>query len=68
MNLNYEMTLVMGCPEIYSSLVNFLFWFWGLHTQHMEVPRPGKESEPQLQPVPQWQQYWILNPLLQAGD
>ena len=33
----------------------FLFLFW-LHPWHMEVPGPGTESMPQLQPAPQpWQ-------------
>ena len=36
--------------------------------RHMKVPGPGIESEPQLQPVPQLRQHWILNPLCWAGD
>ena len=40
----------------------FLFLFWP-HLRHMEVPRPGTESELQLQPMPQLQQCQILNPL-----
>ena len=50
------------------AIINFkiLFWcsflfFFFLHPWHMEVPRPGIESEPQLQ------QHWILNPLSQEG-
>ena len=34
----------------------------------MEVPGPGIESEPKLQPTPQLQQYRILNPLHRARD
>ena len=36
-------------------------FFW-LHLLHMEVPRPGTESEPQPQPRSQLQQQWIFNP------
>ena len=36
--------------------------------RHMEVPRPGTESELQLQLKPQLQQHWILNLLGQAND
>ena len=32
-----------------------------LHLWHMEVPRPGNESEPQLQSMPQLQPCQILN-------
>ena len=35
---------------------------------HMEVPRPGIRSEPQLWPAPKLQQHQILNPLCQARD
>ena len=34
----------------------------------MEVPGPGIESELKLQPTPQLQQCWILDPLSLAGD
>ena len=44
------------------------FFFYRLHPQHMEVPRPGVESELQLQSMPQLWQHQILNPLYQAGD
>ena len=43
-----------------------LFYFW-LHLQHMDVPRPGSKSKPQLQPKPQLCQWLILNPLCQLG-
>ena len=49
----------------YSFLKTYLFW---PYTQHMEVPGPGIKSEPQLQPVPQLWQCWILNPLSRAED
>ena len=39
-----------------------------LHLQHMEVPGPGMESEPQLWPTPHLWQCQILNPLHQARD
>lgn len=40
----------------------FFFFFWP-HPEHMEVPWPGIESDPELQPVLQLRQLWILNPL-----
>ena len=62
----------------------FAFFFLGLHTQHMEVPRLGVESELQLpayttaiaMPDPSRVfnlhdsswQCWILNPLSEARD
>ena len=46
----------------------FLFFFKWLHPWHVEVPRPGIESKPQLQPTPQLRQSWILNPLCWPGD
>ena len=39
-----------------------IFFFFLVHPQHMEVPGPRTESEPQLQ------QCWILNPLHWARD
>ena len=41
--------------------------FW-LHPQHMEIPRPGIESELPLQPMPQLRLCWILNPLFHSGN
>ena len=35
---------------------------------YMEIPGSGGESEPQMQPTPQRQQWQILNPLCWAGD
>ena len=62
----------------------FFFHFLGLHPQHMEVPRPGVETEmqppaytaaiatwgskPHLQPYHSSQQCWILNPLSGVRD
>ena len=62
----------------------FLFCFLGSHLRHMEVPRLGVESELQLPvyttATATWysscicdlhhnsQQYWILNPLIEARD
>ena len=37
--------------------------FFGPPPWHMGVPGPGIESELELQPAPQLQQHWILNPL-----
>ena len=41
---------------------DFLFFFFPLHShlQHMDVPRPGIESELQLQPKPQLLPSWSL--------
>ena len=39
-----------------------LFFLFRPHPKHMEVARPGTESEPQLQ------KHWILNLLHWAGD
>ena len=47
---------------LYFTLLYFGFIFWP-HSGHMEVPRPGIKSEPQLRPEPQLQQHQILNPL-----
>ena len=38
------------------------FYFFKSYVQHMEVPRPGIESDSKLQTVPQLQQHWILSP------
>ena len=47
-------------PGLHTSVFS-LFFLWP-HPQHVEVPGPETESEPQL-----WQ-CWILNPLCLAGD
>lgn len=53
------------CPKCFlSSFVNIiylLFLLW-LHPRCVIVPGPGIESEPQLRPMPQPQQCWILQP------
>ena len=41
----------------------FIFSSFWLHPQHMEVPRPGTESELQLQPMPP-----LPNPLSEARN
>ena len=46
----------------------FYSYFLGTHLQHMEVPRLGIESKPQLRSMPQRWQHQILNPLHQAMD
>ena len=45
--------------------INIYIW---LHSWYMQVPRPGVESELQVEPTPQLQQSQILNPLHWAGD
>ena len=56
---------------LFIGLIVFLFWglfgFFWLHLQHMEVPRPGIKSEPQLWLTPQVWQHRILNPLHHSG-
>ena len=42
------------------SSILFLFFILWLHLGHMEVPRQGTESEPQLRPTLQWRQCQIL--------
>ena len=44
-----------------------LVFLW-LYPGHMQVPRPGTESQPQLQPTPQLWQCRTFNPLCQAED
>ena len=64
---NKHLIITVHCYILVMWLLwNFLF-FW-LHLQHMEVPRPGNESELQLQPTPQLQQCHIVKPLYRAGD
>ena len=46
----------------------FFFFFLRLYQWHMEVSRPGTESELELQPTLQVQQQWTFNPLLGTGD
>ena len=48
----------LGCSFFFFSPL-FQVYLW-----HMEVFRPGIKSELQLQPMPQLQQCWILNPPL----
>ena len=48
--------------------VCFLFFAFWPHPRHMEVSRPGIESELQLWLTPQLWQHHILNPLCQIGD
>ena len=49
-------------PFIY--LVSYVW----LNPWHMEVPGPGTESKPQLQPMPQLQQCQVLNPLCHSRN
>ena len=46
---------------LFSLLMFFFSLFFWPHPQHMEVPRSGTESEPQLR------QCWIFNTLCRAG-
>ena len=48
-------------PAFSSHFLKMYLFVW-THRQHMEVPRPGIESEPHLWPMPQLQ-----HPLGQAG-
>ena len=52
-----------------SCILLFIFPIFCGHTcSTWKFPRPGTESEPPLQPTPQLQQCWILNPVHLAGD
>ena len=60
-----------GISRLFSTVWQCCFFFGGgggSHLWHIEVPGPGIESEPQLQPKPQLQQCWILNPLCCAEE
>ena len=46
--------------SVFSFLFSLFFWLYPWHT---EVPGPGIESKPQLQPIPQRRQCQILNQL-----
>ena len=52
-----------------SSFFLFLF-FWILwpHPWHMEVPRPGTDSEPQQEPEPRQWHHWLFNPFHHQGN
>ena len=47
---------------------NSFFFFFFRCPMAYGVPRQGIRFEPQLQPKPQLQQHWILNPLCWARD
>ena len=47
------------CLFVYVCMYVCMYVFW-LHPRHMEIPRPGTESEPQLWLTPQLQQCQIL--------
>ena len=49
-------------------LIYVFCFFLGLPLWHMKIPRLGVEVELCLQPTPQPQQRWILNPLSKARD
>ena len=46
----------------------FSLFLFQPHLQYTEVPQPGIESELELQPMPQINQCWFLNPLRWARD
>ena len=48
--------------KINFSFLPLLFVFLWTHSEHMEVPGPGTESELHLWPLPQLWQCWILYP------
>lgn len=58
-----------SCFLVWQSLVCLMLLFLWPHSQQREVLTPGTEAEPQLQFMPQWQQWNIpYNPLCRAGD
>ena len=56
-----QRTLSGHITNVYTSLQS-LFFLWP-HLCHMEIPRPGIESEPQLRSTPYQQPHQIFNPL-----
>ena len=50
-------------PQFFSYVHCFflsnIFILWP-HSKYMKIPRPGIESKPQMWPMPQLQQHWIL--------
>ena len=53
-------------PYFISFLLFIYFFLFWPSLQHMDSPRPSMEFEPELQPTPQLQQCWLLNPLCRA--
>ena len=54
--------LFFSPPSVPASPILFYFTLW-LHSQHMEVPRPGCASRPQLQPTHSSSRAGSFNPL-----
>lgn len=53
----------MGCLLSY-----YWIFFFGLSSSMWKFPRAGIKSKPELQPMPQLQQRWTLNPLRHAWN
>ena len=53
--------------SIISLLCNHMYLFLWTHLRHVEVPGPDIKPTLQLQPAPQLQQHWFLNPLSYKG-
>ena len=66
LHLIYKIIALLRYNSYVKNRLRFFPFLWP-HPQHMEVLRPGIESEPHLPPMPQPWQCWILNPLLQTG-
>ena len=66
LHLIYKIIALLRYNSYVKNHLRFFPFLWP-HPQHMEVIRPGIESEPHLPPTPQPWQCWILNPLLQTG-
>ena len=66
--INIESILILRKDYHKYSDAPFLFFNFWPHSQHMEISWPGIKSEPQLQPMPQPWQCWIINLLFWARD
>lgn len=45
-----------------------MYFFFPPHLWHVEIPGQGMENEPQLGPMPQLGQRWILNTLHHSSN
>ena len=60
LELNQKWIMVRGREYRWNDTeINEFFSFFWLYLWRLEVPGLGVESELQLQPAPQWWQYWI---------
>lgn len=71
LSLSLVMCLFGSFGHIFQWAVCFLTtesFFFGLSSSMWKFPRAGIKSKPELQPMPQLQQRWTLNPLRHAWN